>query len=48
LEEHLHRPTAAKAGSRVVVLLLAVGLFVFFAAAIALGVVVTKYVLNHL
>ena len=48
LEEHLQRPSRAKAGSRVVVLLLGLGLFVLFAAAIALGVVVTKYVLNHL
>src|SRR3954452_4498016 len=48
LEEHLHRPSRAKAGSRVVVFLLGLGLFVLFAAAIALGVVVTRYVLNHL
>jgi hypothetical protein len=48
LEEHLHRPSRAKAGSRVVVFLLGLGLFVLFAAAISLGVVVTRYVLNHL
>jgi hypothetical protein len=48
LEEHLHRPSAVKAGSRAVMFLLGLGLFILFAAAITLGVVVTKYVLSHL
>lgn len=48
LEDHLHRPTVAKAESRRVLLLLGLGVVVLFAAVIALGVVVAHVVLNSL
>ena len=44
LEQHLSRPSAAKAGSRRTLILLGGVLLVFFAGAIAIGVLVTKLV----
>lgn len=48
LEEHLRQPATAKAGSRRALLLLGGGLLLLLAAAIALGVVLTKLVLDHM
>ena len=48
LEEHVRRPAAAKAGSRRTLLLVGGILLVAFAGAVALGVVVTKLVLDLL
>lgn len=48
LEEHLQRPTAAKAGSKRVLLLLGGGLLVLFVAMIALGVLVGNLILREL
>jgi hypothetical protein len=48
LEQHLQGPAAAKSASRRVLLLLGGGLLLLSAAAIALGVIVGNYVLNHL
>lgn len=44
LDQHLSRPAAAKAGSRSTLILLGGLLLVFFAGAIAIGVLVTKLV----
>ena len=44
LEQHLSRPAAAKTGSRRTLILLGGVLLVFFAGAIAIGVLVTKLV----
>lgn len=44
LEQHLGRPASAKAGSRRTLILLGGILLVFFAGAIAIGVLVTKLV----
>lgn len=46
LEDHLGQPVAARASSRRVILLLGGILLALFVVAIALGVVVTKLVLN--
>lgn len=46
LENHLQQPVAARAGSRRAILLIGVVLLALFVGAIALGVVVTKLVLN--
>lgn len=46
LEDHLRQPVAARAGSRRAILLLGGVLLALFVGAIALGVVVTKLVLN--
>jgi Domain of unknown function (DUF4112) len=48
LEGHLQRPSATKAGSRRTLVLLAGMLAVFFAGAITLGVLVTRFVLDLL
>jgi hypothetical protein len=48
LESHLRQPAAARAGSRKALLLLSGVLFLLFAGAIAVGVVVAKLVLNLL
>ncbi len=48
LEGHLQRPAATKAGSRGTLVLLAGMLVVFFAGAITLGVLVTRFVLDLL
>ncbi len=48
LESHLQRPAATKAGSRRTLVLLAAMLLVFFAGAITLGVLVTRFVLDLL
>jgi hypothetical protein len=48
LEEHLQRPTTARAGSRRVLLLLGGGLLVLFVGIIALGIVVANLVLELL
>jgi len=48
LEAHLQRPAATKAGSRRTLVLLAGMLVVFFAGAITLGVLVTRFVLDLL
>jgi hypothetical protein len=48
LEEHLQHPTAAKAGSRRALFLLGGALLVFFAGAVALGILVAQLVLDLL
>jgi Domain of unknown function (DUF4112) len=48
LEGHLQRPVATKAGSRRTLVLLGGMLVVFFAGAITLGVLVTRFVLDLL
>jgi hypothetical protein len=48
LETHLQQPAAARAGSRKALLLLSGALLLLFIGAVALGVVVTKLVLNLL
>lgn len=48
LEEHLGHPAAARSGSRRALILLIGVLVVFFAGAIALGVLVTQFVLDLL
>jgi hypothetical protein len=48
LEEHLQRPTAAKAASRRTLFLLGAGLLLLFVSVIALGVVVANLVLELL
>jgi hypothetical protein len=48
LEHHLQRPAAATAQNRRVLLLLGVGLLAILAGAVALGVVVAKFVLTSL
>jgi uncharacterized protein DUF4112 len=48
IEQHVQRPTAAKAQSRRVLLLLGVGLFALFVGIVALGVVVADLVLSSL
>jgi len=48
LEDHLQRPATAKAGSRRTLALLGGLLFIFFAGAIAIGVLATKLVLDLL
>jgi hypothetical protein len=44
LEQHLSRPSAAKTGSRRTLILLGGVLLVFFAGAIAIGVLVAKLI----
>lgn len=48
LEDHLQQPSAAKAGSRRTLVLLGGLLFIFFAGAIAIGVLATKLVIDLL
>ncbi len=48
LEEHLRHPSAAKAGSRRALVLLGALLVVFFAGAVALGVLVTRLIIDLL
>jgi hypothetical protein len=48
LEEHVRRPAAAKAGSRRALVLLGGVLFLALAGAVALGILVTKLVLELL
>ena len=48
IEQHVQRPTAAKAQSRRVLLLLGVGLFALFVGIVALGIVVAQLVLSSL
>jgi hypothetical protein len=48
LEEHIRQPTAARAGSRRALVLLGGALLVFFAGAIAIGVLATKLLLDLL
>ena len=48
LEDHLQQPAAAKAGSRGTLVLLGGLLFIFFAGAIAIGVLATKLVIDLL
>lgn len=48
LEDHLQQPAAAKAGSRRTLVLLGGLLFIFFAGAIAIGVLATKLVIDLL
>jgi uncharacterized protein DUF4112 len=46
LEQHLHRPVAAKAASRRLLILLGLGLLILFAGVIALGVVLGHFLLE--
>jgi hypothetical protein len=48
LEQHVHRPAAASAQSRRVLLLLGVGLLALLVGVVALGVVVAQLVLSSL
>jgi hypothetical protein len=48
LEEHLRQPAAARAGSRRALLLLGGALLVFFAGAVALGILFAKLVVDLL
>lgn len=48
LEDHIQQPSAAKAGSRRTLVLLGGLLFIFFAGAIAIGVLATKLVIDLL
>jgi hypothetical protein len=48
LEEHIRQPAAARAGSRRALVLLGGALLVFFAGAIAIGVLATKLLLDLL
>lgn len=48
LEQHVHRPAAAKAQSRRVLLVLGVGLLALLVGVVALGVVVAQLVLSSI
>jgi hypothetical protein len=48
LEDHLHQPAAAKAQSRRVLALLAVGLLALLVGIVVLGVVLAEYILRSL
>jgi hypothetical protein len=48
LEQHLHRPVAAKAQSRRVLLVLGIGLLALLVGVVALGVVVAQLVLSSI
>jgi hypothetical protein len=48
LEQHVHRPAAARAQSRQVLLVLGLGLLALLVGIVALGIVVAQLVLSHI
>jgi hypothetical protein len=48
LEQHVHRPAAARAQSRQVLLVLGIGLLALLVGIVALGIVVAQLVLGHI